>query len=274
MTWFSLQACNQLEIACHVEQTALNLQWDAVHVMKAALVGTATTKFLDVLEFAFREEEDEELAPELIPTEVEPEEDLPKEAMTSKEEADVEFDQPSTSRKCTTRSSTKQSPVKRSRKQEAPTKAAGPFVLQDAEGVCPTKVDKAAYLHVGVPDHYILQRENGRHSRFAIYRCNYAHAHREMGESPDECDVICQSQGQTSTHVRQFHLNKCVECYVCGHRWWSTFEWKKHMKVAHSTLSEDAWFVSNEAIGAGLTVKKEVTAVEVLEDIKGGDDNE
>ena len=95
-----------------------------------------------------------------------------------------------------------------------------------------------------------------------------------MGESPDEYDVIYQSRGQTSTHIRQFHLNKCVECYVCSHRWWSAFEWKKHMKAAHSTLSEDAWFISDKAIGAGLTVKKEVTAVEVMEDIKGEDDDE
>ena len=244
-----------------------------MHVMKAALAGTTTTKFLDVLEGAFGEEEDEELAPELFPTEAEPEEDLPKEAMTSKEEADIEFDQPSTLRKCSTRSFTKQPPVKRSRKQEAPTKAAGPFVLRDAEGDCPIKAEKAAYLHVGVPDRYISQRESGPQSPVAIYRCNYARAHHEMGESPDECDIICQSRGQTSTHVRQFHLNKCVKCYICSHRWWSAFEWKKHMKAAHSTSSEDAWFVSDEIIGAGLTVKKEVTTAAVMEDIKGEDDD-
>ena len=94
---FCFQACNQLEIACYVKQTVLNLRWDAVRVMKAALAGTATTKFLNVMEAAFSEEENEEEVPDIVPTEEDQPEHLPSGVMTTKEEADIEFGEPSTS---------------------------------------------------------------------------------------------------------------------------------------------------------------------------------
>ena len=84
-------------------------------MMKAALAGTASMKFLDVFEVAFGEEEDEENIPDITPTAAEEEEDLPAEAISTKG-ADIEFEQASTSAatKCTTRSSVKQPPVKKS----------------------------------------------------------------------------------------------------------------------------------------------------------------
>ena len=253
---------------------ALNLRWDAVRTMKAALAGTASTKFLNVFKAAFGEEEDESEVTDFVPTEQEEEEDLPEGAVTTTKKADTDFGEPSTSaEKWKTRSSTKQPPIKKSRKKAAPTKSTGPFTLKDASPVFPDKDNKVSYLHTGVPNIYISQRQSGPWSRVAIYKCNYAWALCEKGQNPQECDVICQSHGQTSTHIRQYHLNICVECFVCGHQWWSAFEWKKHMKSSHTDLSEDDWFVSSESIGSNLTVKKEVTSEQLLQDF-GGDDDE
>ena len=100
-----------------MEQAALNLRWDAIRTMKAALAGTASTKFLNVFEAAFGEEEDEGEATDIMPTEQEEEEeeDLPEDAVITKKKADTEFGEPSTStEKRKTRSSTKQPPVKKS----------------------------------------------------------------------------------------------------------------------------------------------------------------
>ena len=157
-----LQACNQLEIACYVEQVALNLRWDAVHSMKAALAGTASTKFLNVFKAAFGEEEGESEVTDIVPTEQEEEEDLPEGTVTTKKKADTNLGDPSTSaEKRKTRSSTKQPPIKKSRKQAAPTKSTGPFTLKDASPVFPDKDNKASYLHTGVPDIYISQHQSG-----------------------------------------------------------------------------------------------------------------
>ena len=50
------QTCNQLEIATHIELVASMLRRDAVKLMKAALVGTKTERFINVIEAAFVEE--------------------------------------------------------------------------------------------------------------------------------------------------------------------------------------------------------------------------
>ena len=50
------QACNQLEIATHIEMVASMLRRDAVKLIKVALVGTKTERFVGVIEAAFVEE--------------------------------------------------------------------------------------------------------------------------------------------------------------------------------------------------------------------------
>ena len=50
---YFFQACNQLEIATHIEMTASLLQHDANNIIKTALAGTQTKKFTDVMEAAF-----------------------------------------------------------------------------------------------------------------------------------------------------------------------------------------------------------------------------
>ena len=212
---------------------------------------------------------------DITPTAAEEEEDLPAEAVSTKG-ADTEFEQASTSAatKCMTHSSVKQPPVKKSRKQSAPSKVPGPFTLCDAKAVFPDKANKASYLHTGVPAEFISQRESGPFTKIAIDKCNYAHTLREQGKTTTECDIICQSRGQTSTHIHQYHLNICVQCYICGHRWWSVFEWKKHMKSIHDDLSEDDWFVASAVIASNLTMKKEITQEQLLKDFEGDDDDD
>ena len=85
----------------------------------------------------------EEEVPSIAPTEKEKEETLPAAAVTTKQEADVEFlseDQPGTSletgMKRATRSASKQPPIKKSRKQEKPSKVTGPFILSQATLPC------------------------------------------------------------------------------------------------------------------------------------------
>ena len=46
------------------------------------------------------------------------------------------------------------------------------------------------------------------------------------------------------------------------------------MKSLHTDLSEDDWFVSSESIGSNLTVKKEVTSEQLLQDFEGDDDED
>ena len=72
----SLQSLNQLEIAAHIERTAINMRIDAIRTLKSALAGTATTKLTDVLEAVFGVSE--EYPPEMEEEEPdEAEEDLP-----------------------------------------------------------------------------------------------------------------------------------------------------------------------------------------------------
>ena len=53
----SLQAFNQLEIATHVEMVVALLRHDAAHLIKTTLVGTATAKFMDIIEGVFAGDE-------------------------------------------------------------------------------------------------------------------------------------------------------------------------------------------------------------------------
>ena len=48
-----IQACNQLELASHIEMTASLLRLNTVRLMKGVLAGTATQRFQDVMEAAF-----------------------------------------------------------------------------------------------------------------------------------------------------------------------------------------------------------------------------
>ena len=48
-----MQACNQLELATHIEMTASLLRQDAIAVIKTALAGTQTDRLVNILKAAF-----------------------------------------------------------------------------------------------------------------------------------------------------------------------------------------------------------------------------
>ena len=93
----------------------------------------------------------------------------------------------------------------------------------------------------------------------AVYACEYSKAEQAKGNNVSECDTVCQQKAQVSSHIRQFHLGNCIACYLCDHRWWSAWEWRKHMKENHSALSEEAWYVAEGDPSERLVIKTEVT---------------
>ena len=79
----SLQACNQLELATHIEMTASLLHQDAITVIKTALAGTQTDHLVNILEAAFVGEEKSSLLSSNPLGEEEEEEDKALEALLS-----------------------------------------------------------------------------------------------------------------------------------------------------------------------------------------------
>ena len=149
------------------------------------------------------------------------------------------------------------------RKSVKPSKS-GPVALADATPFYPTAKQKANYLHIGVDPQYIGQREGSQFTKLVVYQCFYAHRCRERGEQPEECDVLTQNKVQMSSHIRKFHLGVCVACYICPERWWSSIEWKKHMKDKHSNLPEESWYIQDTAdIGADIAIKTEVAPEDI-----------
>ena len=145
------------------------------------------------------------------------------------------------------------------RKSSIPAKS-GPVPLEDATPFFPTAAQRASYLHIGVDPSYIGQREGSQFSKLVIYQCFYTRRRRELGESPAECNEITQNKSQMSTHIRRFHLGNCIACFICpDKRWWSSLEWKKHMKEKHHDLPEDSWYIQDTAtLGEDITIKTEV----------------
>ena len=232
---------------------------DALQMLKAGLAGTATTKLLDILEAAFGVAEAEDEVPDIQPTPAEAEEVLPPSVFVPK--AAETSGQPSTSG--LKRKAKRDIPGASKRKSVKPSKS-GPIALADATPFYPTAKQKANYLHIGVDPHYIGQREGSQFTKLVVYQCFYAHRCRKRGENPAECDVLTQNKAQMSTHIRKFHLRICVACYICPERWWSSLEWKKHMKDKHSNLPKESWYIQDTAdIDVGVVIKTEVAPEDI-----------
>ena len=238
------------------------MRLDSIRTIKCALAGTATSKFTDVLEAVFGI--DEENPPEFEAEEDEPDV-VPEEGIITKEAVEGEsLSDPvaSTSvgvgakRKIPTSTTT----VKSKRKSSKPVKGRV-CALVDAIVFYP--FDSNTYLHTGVPSKYISKREGSQYKHTAVYMCNYSKVENSRGNQVPPCDTMCQNKSQVSSHVRQFHLGICVACYICGHRWWSATEWKKHMITHHSNLSEQEFFVAPTEAPADLQIKTEVEDIEV-----------
>ena len=169
---YSLQACNQLEIATHIEMVAAMLKFDAARLMKAALAGTATKRFTDVIQGAFKGVDPEALRKQL---------DIDEEEEEEGDEAMEEgIEEPTDN---TPTSST--APVTCSRKRKATTqletssskstKNKGVCALSDATEVYPSVADKQkGYLHSGVDDKFISDRQSSTGGRAAGYGCEYS----------------------------------------------------------------------------------------------------
>ena len=258
------QAFNQLEISVHVEKTALLLREDAIKVMKTALAGTATTKFLDVMEAVFGVDENHEDVPEFLPTPGDDDDVIPVEAMVTKEQTEQEdaaeellgavggVSSTTATRRVTRSATTKSGSAKR--KRATPHKI---FDIATATPFYPTRANKKKYLHTGVDPKYIKERRTGQFSKFAFYSCNYAAELRQMGIQTAECDSFNQNMGQTSTHIRSTHLNHCMACFVCSWRTWSGEQWRQHMQKKHGDLQEDDWFVGDTFVPPTFMVKAE-----------------
>ena len=215
------------------------MRLDAIRTIECVLAGTATTKFTDVLEAVFGIDEEE--VPELEEEEDEPD-IIPEEGLTTKETAESTAPMAGTSSgtgaNCKVASAPSGHPK---RKASKPVKA-GICKLEDATVFYPS--NKTNYLHTGVPQEYISKREGSQYSSNAIYMCNYSKVEMERGNKVAFCDTVCQNKMQVSSHLHQFHLGICVSCYICNHRWWSAFKWKKHIAAHHPNLSKNEYFVA------------------------------
>ena len=232
---------------------------DALQTLKASLAGTATTRILDILEAAFGVAEAEDEVPEIQPTPAEAkEENLPSSAFVAKDDTVA----PSTSSK--KRKAKGQLSGAPKRKSSVPARS-GPVPIEDATPFFPTEAQRANYLHIGVDPSYIGQREGSQFSKLVVYQCYYARRRRELGETPAECNEITQNKAQMSTHIRRFHLGNCIACFICpDKRWWSSLEWKKHMKDKHEDLPEDSWYIQDTAtLEEDITIKTEVNPKDI-----------
>ena len=250
------QACNQLEIATYIEERAIQMRQDALQTLKAGLAGTATTHLLDVLEASFGVAEPEDEVPEIQPTPGEAEEEnIPASTYVAKDDS---ASAPSTLGRAKCKAKGQVSGASKC-KCTVPSKS-GPVLIEDATPFFPTATLKANYLHIGVDPNYIGQREGSQFSKLVIYQCFYARRRRELGENPAECNKITQNKAQMSTHIRRFHLGNCIACFICpDKRWWSSLEWKKHMKEKHHDLPKDSWYIQDTAtLEEDVTIKTEV----------------
>ena len=202
-----LQACNQLEIAAHIEMTATMLKRDALAIMKAALAGTETSRFTDVLEAAFVD--DSKLPQPADDPLFEEDNDNDDDELLIKEKEAPKQPQASTS----TLSTTLKHKIPAT--EEPSAKKGGICSLADAELCYPSVSDKERYLHCGVNGKFISDRISSHTSKAAGYSCKYSEVYKEEGKIVSPCKWFSTTKAQLSTHLRQVHLRIAVTCFIC-----------------------------------------------------------
>ena len=233
-------ACNQLELATHIEMSASLLRLNAIRLMKGVLAGTKTKKLQDVLEAAFCEQGVE--GDDYIPDEEEEEEEAEQEASTS---TGVKHKAPPTpTAKCS---------------------KVGICALSDAVIHYPTtsEAQSSAYLHAGVDPRFFSSHKSSAKTNIAGYKCQFAAIKREEGLDISDCTLFSTTKSQLSTHIRQHHLGVAIGCYICPtKRRWSGSSWMEHMKKCHHDLQSDCFFVKEGAnlqeLQKSIEVKEEV----------------
>ena len=201
------------------------LKRDAVAIMKAALAGTKTSRFTDIMEAAFI---DKTRLPQQTEDPIPEEDDVD---ILEDPEEQPEQPQPTTS---TLSASLKR---KLPPMEEPPSKKASVCSFADAEPFYPSVNDKDKYLHCGVDSKFISDRILSRTSKAAGYCCKFLDASKEEGKIVPSSEWFSTTKAQLSTHLRQFHLGVAVTCFVCRKQWWAASTWFKHMKAVHTALT-------------------------------------
>ena len=214
------QACNQLEIATHIEMVASMLRRDAVKLIKVALVGTKTERFVNVIEAAFVEEG---ITATTITDPSFPSEEIEEE----EEEVDVIASSSTTPAEQPTLSKAlkrKLPPPSGEPKHRVLGKRTSICLLSDATPYYPTTWDKnrytgpstaARHLHSGVVENFFSARQSSAVGKEAGYFCKYVDAMRAQGKIVLNCDFFSSTKGQLSTctvpfTVQPFAYTSCT----------------------------------------------------------------
>ena len=155
------QACNQLEIATHIEMVASMLRRDAVKLIKVALAGTKTERFVNVIEAAFVEEgvAATTITDPSFPAEEAEEEEEEVNVIASSSTTPAELEQPTLSKAL----KWKLPPPSGEPKHRVLGKRTSICLLSDATPYYPTTWDKnrytgpsaaAGHLHSGVAENF------------------------------------------------------------------------------------------------------------------------
>ena len=220
-----------------LEQQAQHLHHDTMKLQAAALCGTASTNFLNIMEnfYGVDEEEEEgtlEDAASFAAFVKQHHKEREKEKATMKlsvrkasvgrdelskeeEEEDIE-DSASTTSSTTKRKTLKQLEVSVTDQEKYPSKCN----LKEAELFFPMS---ASTLHdTGVDAKYIGTRE-GLSGYKGLYCCLF-----------EGCDFGAQVRANTLSHIRRVHLGHAVGCRYCPtHAWWQARTWSDHMTHTH-----------------------------------------
>ena len=222
-----------LQFSGLLEAQACKLHRDALRLQTAALCGTATTNFLDIMESFFGVEEDEaeanledaaSMAAFIKANKEERAKDIrSKDLSVTKgavelEEVGIEGEgaeetdsiisgsQPSKAQTCPKRTQAKKYPTI--------------CQLNEAQLVYPAS---ASTLHdTGEDPKYIGSREN-----LAAYKGLYCCLFRN-------CNYGAQVRGNTLSHICRVHLGVAFGCRFCpGSAWWQARSWSNHMDSVH-----------------------------------------
>ena len=210
-----------------LEAQAQRLRRDALRLQNAALCGTATTNFLDLMEnfYGVDEEEGEaelqdaaSMAAFIKANKEERTRDAQSSDMAvakSSVEAEEVGGTESVASTCSQSSKASVSKIARN-KSKYPTKCN----INEAQLFFPTSAES---LHeTGVDCNLIGSRENLPAYR-GLYCCMFS-----------GCDYGAQVRGNALSHIRRVHLGAAFGCRYCpGQGWWQARSWSNHMDTSH-----------------------------------------
>ena len=217
-----------------LEAQARKLHRDALRLQTAALCGTATTNFLDIMESFFGVEEDEaeanlEDAASMAAFIKANKEERAKDAKSKdlsvtkgtveSEEVGIEGEGAEETDSIISSGSQPSKAQTRPKGTQAK-KYLTICQLNEAQLVYPAS---ASTLHdTGVDPKYIGSRENLPAYK-GLYCCLVGN-----------CDYGAQVRGNTLSHIRRVHLGVAFGCRFCpGSAWWQARSWSNHMESVH-----------------------------------------